>query len=165
MRCVRNFVNQQRQRRKHARPAKRRIEPSTEKHHRWNTPNMPLVTLTVQKPKSSAFKASVLDAIHVALVGAGVPATDRFQRVLEIAPEDLRFDATYPDLDKPRNENVMIIEILWSVGRSVKVKRALLADLMSRLGAQGIDPEQMMVCFKETGWENWSFAGGRLLHV
>ena len=126
---------------------------------------MPLVTLTLQKPKCAAFKTSVLDAIHAALVTSGVPATDLFQRVLEIAAEDLRFDATYPDLDKPRNENFMIIEILWSVGRSAKIKRLLLADLMSRLAAQGVDPEQVMLCFKETSWENWSFAGGRLLHV
>lgn len=126
---------------------------------------MPLVTLTVIKPKSAAFKALVLDSIHEALISAGVPATDRFQRVIELATQDIRFDATYPDLSKPRDENFMIIEILWSVGRSVKIKRALLIDLMSRLGIHGVDREQVMVCFKETTWENWSFAGGRLLHV
>ena len=126
---------------------------------------MPLVTLTVQKPKSPAFKATVLDSIHEALISAGVPMTDRFQRVIELTAEDIRFDATYPDLSTPRDENFMIIEILWSVGRSVKVKRALLIDLMSRLNKHGIDREQVMVCFKETAWENWSFAGGRLLHA
>ncbi len=126
---------------------------------------MPLVTLTLQKTKSAAFKALVLDSIHEALISAGVPATDRFQRVIELAAEDLRFDNTYPDLSAPRNENFMIVEILWSVGRSVKVKRALLLDLMSRLSKRGIDGEQVMVCFKETAWENWSFAGGRLLHA
>ena len=36
---------------------------------------MPLVTLTVRKPKSSAFKAIALDAIQAALVSSGVPAT------------------------------------------------------------------------------------------
>ena len=126
---------------------------------------MPLVTLTLQKPKSAVFKSLVLDSIHAALVSAGVPATDRFQRVIELAAEDIRFDVTYPDLSTPRNENFMIVEILWSVGRSVKIKRALLLDLMSRLGEHGIDSEQVMVCFKETAWENWSFAGGRLLHA
>ena len=126
---------------------------------------MPLVTLTIQKPKSPAFKALVLDSIHEALISVGVPTTDRFQRVLELAAEDIRFDATYPDLSKPRDENFMIIEILWSVGRSVKVKRALLIELMSRLGQHGIDSEKVLVCFKETAWENWSFAGGRLLHA
>ena len=126
---------------------------------------MPLVTLTLQKPKSTGFKSLLLDSIHAALVSAGVPAADRFQRVIELAAEDIRFDVTYPDLSTPRNENFMIVEILWSVGRSVKIKRALLLDLMSRLGEHGIDSEQVMVCFKETAWENWSFAGGRLLHA
>ena len=126
---------------------------------------MPLVTLTIQKPKSAAFKVKVLDSIHEALINAGVPVTDRFQRVIELATEDIRFNTKYPDLSKARDENFMIIEILWSVGRSVKIKRALLADLIARLDKQGIDSEQVMVCFNETAWENWSFAGGRLLHA
>ncbi len=107
----------------------------------------------------------MLDSIHEALISAGVPVTDRFQRVIELADEDIRFDATYPDLRKPRAENFMIVEILWSIGRSVNIKRALLLDLMARLSKHGIDSEHVMVCFKETAWENWSFAGGRLLHA
>jgi phenylpyruvate tautomerase PptA (4-oxalocrotonate tautomerase family) len=47
----------------------------------------------------------------------------------------------------------------------VKVKKKLLAELMDRLRAQGLDPENVMVVFKETGWENWAFSGGRLLHT
>ena len=35
---------------------------------------MPLVTLTVRKPKTSSFKATVLDAVHGALVSSGVPS-------------------------------------------------------------------------------------------
>jgi phenylpyruvate tautomerase PptA (4-oxalocrotonate tautomerase family) len=59
----------------------------------------------------------------------------------------------------------VLIEILWSVGRSVKVKKKLLAELMERLRTAGLDPENVMVVFKETSWENWSFAGGRLIHT
>ncbi len=44
---------------------------------------MPLVTLTVRKPKTAAFKTTVLDAVHAALVSSGVPPGDRFQRVIE----------------------------------------------------------------------------------
>ena len=58
-----------------------------------------------------------------------------------------------------------LIEILWSAGRSVKVKRKLLEDLMTTLTHAGLDAENVMVCFKETSWENWSFAGGRLIHT
>lgn len=126
---------------------------------------MPLVTLTVCAPKDAAFKSSVLDAVHAALVTSGVPATDRFQRVLELPAEDFRYDPSYPDVAGARDGDFVLIEILWSTGRSVKIKKALLADLMQRLQAAGRDPENVMVCFKETTWENWAFAGGRLLHT
>ena len=43
---------------------------------------MPLVTLTVRKPKSIAFKSKILDAVHAGLIGSGVPISDRFQRVI-----------------------------------------------------------------------------------
>ncbi|ALK95883.1 hypothetical protein AB595_23385 [Massilia sp. WF1] len=126
---------------------------------------MPLVTLTVRKPKSPEFKASVLDAVHASLVSTGVPDTDKFQRVLELDAGDFRFDTGYPDVATARTEDFVLIEILWSVGRSVKVRKKLLAELMERLRAAGLDPENVMVVFKETSWENWAFAGGRLIHA
>jgi hypothetical protein len=46
------------------------------------------------------------------------------------------------------------------------VKKKILADLMEGLQKDpGLHPENVMVAFKETAWENWSFAGGRLLHT
>jgi phenylpyruvate tautomerase PptA (4-oxalocrotonate tautomerase family) len=126
---------------------------------------MPLVTLTVRKPKDAAFKHKVLDAVHACLVSTGVPAADLFQRVLELDADDFRFDPGYPDAATARSEDFVLIEILWSVGRSVKIKKKLLAELMDRLRMAGLDPEHAMVVFKETGWENWAFAGGRILHA
>jgi len=126
---------------------------------------MPLVTLTVRKPKSADFKSKVLDAVHASLVSTGIPDTDKFQRVLELDADDFRFDPGYPDVAGARNDDFVLIEILWSVGRSVKVKKKLLAELMDRLRAAGLDPENAMVVFKETNWENWAFAGGRILHT
>ena len=126
---------------------------------------MPLITVTVRKPKPAAFKSGVLDAVHAALVSSGVPATDRFQRVLELEADDFRYDPTYPDLTRPRDENFVLIEILWSVGRSVKVKRKFLEELMQGLRKVGHEPDNVMVCFKETTWENWAFGGGRLIHA
>lgn len=126
---------------------------------------MPFVTLTVRKPKSLVFKDKVFAAVHAALVASGVPDTDKFQRVLELDPADFRYDSHYPDVQTTRTDDFVLIEILWSVGRSVKVKKKVLAELMDRLRADGFDPENVMVAFKETTWENWSFAGGRLLHT
>ena len=127
---------------------------------------MPLVTVTVRKPKSPAFKRAVLEGVHAALVAAGVPREDRFQRVLELAADDFAFDPRYPDLSRDRDGDFVLVEILFSVGRSVKVKRKLLADLVANLARDpGVDPENVFVVFKETAWENWAFGGGRQLHA
>lgn len=126
---------------------------------------MPLVTLTVRKPKSSEFKAVVLDAVHAALVSSGVPPADRFHRVIELEADDFRYDRGYPDLQSERDDDFVLIEILWSVGRSVKVKRKLLQELVASLARSGFNPENVMVVFKDTTWENWSFGGGRLVHT
>jgi phenylpyruvate tautomerase PptA (4-oxalocrotonate tautomerase family) len=126
---------------------------------------MPLVTLTVRKPKTASFKTTVLDAVHAALVSSGVPPADKFQRVIELDADDFRFDPDYPDLKSSRNDDFVLIEILWSVGRSVKVRRKLLDELMETLSRAGLNRENVMVVFKETSWENWAFGGGRLIHV
>jgi phenylpyruvate tautomerase PptA (4-oxalocrotonate tautomerase family) len=126
---------------------------------------MPLVTITVQKPKTVEFKDTVLSAVHDALVASGVPPTDRFQRVFELDACDFRCDPTYPDLTSRRDENFVLIEILLSVGRSVKVKKQIVTGIVDKLSSQGLDPELIMVCFRETRWENWSFGGGRFLHA
>lgn len=126
---------------------------------------MPLVTLTLRQGRAPALKSTVLDAVHAALVASGVPASDRFQRVIELDAEHFRFDTKYPDVATARSDDFALVEILWSAGRSVKVKKKLLHDLMAALAEAGLDPENVMVAFKETTWENWSFAGGRLIHA
>ena len=127
---------------------------------------MPLVTLTLRPGKSAEFKSAVLAGVHAALVASGVPQADRFHRVLELSEADFRFDAGYPDVATRRTDDFVLIEVLLSVGRSVKVKRKILADLMASLReSPGLDPENVMFVFKETSWENWSFAGGRFIHV
>ena len=127
---------------------------------------MPLVTVTVQKPKTAAFKGAVLAAVHGALVAAGVPEKDRFQRVLELDGDDFRYDESYPDAARPRDGDFILVEILFSVGRSVKVKKKILADILAALARDpGAHPENVMVVFKETLWENWSFAGGRFINT
>ncbi|HEY3179858.1 MAG TPA: tautomerase family protein [Casimicrobiaceae bacterium] len=127
---------------------------------------MPLVSITVRKPKTAAFTSAVLAAVHQGLISAGVPETDRFQRVLALGEDEFRYDARYPDLASARGDDFVLIEILWSVGRSVKVKRKFVADVVAQIARDpGVDPEHVMIVFKETAWENWSFGGGRLLHA
>lgn len=126
---------------------------------------MPLVTLTMQKPKTAQFKESVLSAVQAALVESGVPTADYFQRVLELDAENFRFALTYPDLTSPRNEGFVIIEIFLGVGRRVSVKQQIVQTVITQLSSQGFDKEHIMICFNETGWENWSLGGGRFCYM
>ena len=127
---------------------------------------MPLVTLTTREGKSSEFKSAVLDAVHSALIASGVPEKDGFQRVLELSSDDFRFDPEYPDLTARRTDDFVLIEILLSVGRSVKVKKKIVTDILAGLSkALGLSTENVMVCFKETLWENWSFGGRRFFYT
>src|SRR5688572_13739241 len=126
---------------------------------------MPIVTLTVRKPKSPDFKSMILAAVQAALVAAGVNANDRFHRVLELDAHDFQYDASFPDVRTRRTNDFVLVEILLGSGRSVKVKKKILAAIVERLSGQGFDTENLMVCFQDVPWENWSPAGGRVPHA
>ena len=125
---------------------------------------MPIVTLTVRKPKSAEFKSTILEAVHAALVAAGAHADDRFHRVLELDEQDFRYHPSFPDVRTARTDQFVLVEILLGAGRSVKLKKQILAAITERLSAKGFDTENLMVCFQEVPWENWSPAGGRMPH-
>ena len=127
---------------------------------------MPLVTLTVRDGMPAARRRQLLDAVHAALVAVGVPPADRFQRVIALDEASFVVDPGYPDAARPRGADFALVELLWSVGRSVKVKKKVLQDIVASLReSPGLDPENVMVVFKETQWENWAFAGGRQIHA
>ena len=127
---------------------------------------MPIVTLTLRKPKTAEFKTAVLESVHAALVAAaGVDPNDRVHRVLELPAEDFRFHPRFPDLKSDRTDDFVLIEILLGVGRSVKVKKQILLKTMEALSRHGLNPENAMVLFQDVPWENWSAGGGRVLHA
>ena len=98
------------------------------------------------------------------MVASGAHPGDRFHRVIELAAEDFQFDPTFPDLETPRTDDFVLIEILLGVGRSVKIKRSILEAVVARLTEGGLNPEHVMVVFQDVPWENFSPSGGRLPH-
>jgi Tautomerase enzyme len=125
---------------------------------------MPIITFTLLKGQPAALKTTLGHAVHLALENAGVPKADRFQRFLELGKENFNYDLHYPDLAEPRTDRFVLIEILFSVGRSVKIKQKILSDMHAHLQAAGISSNDVMVSFQETAWENWSFANGHIPH-
>jgi len=125
---------------------------------------VPVVTITVRKTAGRALRAKVLDSIHAALVNAGADPKDRFHRVLQLDEADFHYDAKFPDVKTARTGDFVLAEILLGAGRSVKIKKKILADIVERLSAHGLDAENLMVVFQDVPWENWSPAGGRMPH-
>ena len=126
---------------------------------------MPLVTLTTIKTTPQSLIDGLLDGIHSALVGVGVPPTDRFHRILQLEPGALRADPHYPDLKQPRSERFVVIEIVFSVGRTLKQKRQIAEQVVASARSLGMSEEDVMIVFNETRWENWSFGGGRFFYT
>jgi phenylpyruvate tautomerase PptA (4-oxalocrotonate tautomerase family) len=122
---------------------------------------MPIVTVTLRKPKPSAFKAQLLGAIHAALVDIGVHPNDRFHRVLELDEESFQYDPSFPDVKTRRTSDFVLVEILLGAGREVSQKKKVLAGITERLSSHGFDTENLMVVFQDVPFENFSPAGGR----
>ena len=73
---------------------------------------MPIVTISVRRPKTPEFKSKIIEIIHAALVRAGVNQNDRFHRVIELGESDFHYDLTFPDV---RTRRTMIS--CWSTSR------------------------------------------------
>jgi hypothetical protein len=93
---------------------------------------MPLVRISLSRGKTLEYRRAVADSIHRALVDAiKIPGKDRFQIITEHESNDLIYDPTY--LDIPRSDDVLLVQITLSVGRSVEVKKALYARMVELL--------------------------------
>jgi phenylpyruvate tautomerase PptA (4-oxalocrotonate tautomerase family) len=127
---------------------------------------MPLLNITVRKPKTADFKDRVLSAVQAALVeDGGAHDNDLFHRVFELDEDNFRYHPTFPDVKTGRTADFVLVEILLGAGRSVRLKKLILAGIVERLSASGFDPENLMVVFQDVAWENWSPAGGRVPHA
>ena len=126
---------------------------------------MPLVTITALKGRTAAEKKQIGDVIQAGLGSIGVAAGDRFQRFFDMEESDFIFDRQYPDMNEPRSNDYLLIEITLSVGRSVKVKKQFLDTIIAGLEKLGIAPKDVSVIFVETLWENWAFTAGKLSYI
>jgi len=121
---------------------------------------MPLVRISLAEGRSATERRAIADSVHQALVEtANVPADDRFQVVQQVAPNDLLFDASY--LGIARTKDIVFVQIVLNVGRTVEVKKALYAAIAQRLSERpGLRKEDVLVNLVEVPRENWSFGGG-----
>ena len=118
---------------------------------------MPLVRISLRKGKPADLRRRLGDAIHRALVETiDVPELDRFQILTEHEPGDLVYDPGY--LGIARTDDIVIVQITISIGRTLAQKRALFRRIADNLAALGVRREDAWINLVEVAKENWSFA-------
>jgi len=120
---------------------------------------VPLVRISLRKGRTAEFRRKLGDAVHRALVDTiGVPQLDRFQILSEHEPGDLVYDPGF--LGIARSNDIVIIQITISAGRTLTQKRALFARIADNLAALGLRREDAWINLVEVAKENWSFGLG-----
>jgi len=125
---------------------------------------MPLVRIDLRKGKDAAYRKEIGRVVYDALLSVGVPRNDRFQIVAEHDAENFLFDPEY--LGIHRSDDLVIIQITWSEGRSTEQKQALYKAIADGLHeAVGLRREDVFVNLVEVRKENWSFGDGVAQYV
>ena len=121
---------------------------------------MPLVRIALRAGTALADQRAIADAVHQALVETiTIPAADRFQLISEYAADQFIYDPSY--LDIPRTDQLVILQITISAGRTVEQKRALYRRIVELLAeSPGIRSEDVFINLVEVAKENWSFGQG-----
>ena len=121
---------------------------------------MPLVRIALHAGTPPTQQRAIADSVHQALVETiGVPPADRFQLISEYSSDQFIFDPSY--LNISRTNQLIILQITISIGRTLEQKRALYRRITERLNQQlGTRSEDVFINLIEVAKENWSFGQG-----
>lgn len=115
---------------------------------------MPLTTISLRIGTPLEYRRAIADGIHQAMIDAlGIPADDRFQIVLEHAPENMIHDPVFFGI--ARSERSVFIQIVVNQ-RPLAQKQALYRLIVENLtGTPGIRAEDIFIGVVEVARENW----------
>jgi 4-oxalocrotonate tautomerase family enzyme len=99
-------------------------------------------------------RSALSEAIHAAIMSAlDYPPEKRFQRFIPLDEDDFIYPAD-------RGADYTIIEISMFEGRTDAAKRALIAELFTRVETRaGISPHSLEITITETPRVNWGIRG------
>jgi 4-oxalocrotonate tautomerase len=121
--------------------------------------DMPLVRIDLRKGKDAAYRQDVGRVVYEAMVGVGVPDKDRFQVIAEHDADSFISDPSYLGIE--RSNDLVIIQITWTEGRTTQQKKTLYKAIADGLAkSPGIRPEDVFINLVEVKKENWSFGNG-----
>jgi phenylpyruvate tautomerase PptA (4-oxalocrotonate tautomerase family) len=121
---------------------------------------MPLVRVDIKKQQDPTYAKRIGQLIYAALRSAiDVPENDNFQILNEHDEQHFIFDPQY--LGIQRSDNLVIIQITLSEGRTLEKKKLLYKTIVDGLNAQlAVRPEDVFINLVEVKKENWSFGNG-----
>jgi phenylpyruvate tautomerase PptA (4-oxalocrotonate tautomerase family) len=114
---------------------------------------MPIVKIEVCRTRPLEQVAAMIDAVYQAqLIAFKLPQDDKQIRYVEHKPEH------FP-VPPGKTENYTFVEFQIFPGRSIEAKRALYQGIVSRFGALGIQPRDIIIVLHEPPLENWGIRG------
>jgi phenylpyruvate tautomerase PptA (4-oxalocrotonate tautomerase family) len=128
-------------------------------------PPMPLVRIDLRRGKPATYVLALGDAVHRAIVDVfGTSVRDHFQVITEHDPDRLITDPNYLNID--RSDDVVLIEVVLSAGRSIEQKQAFYARVAALAETNpGIRPEDLFITLVENQRQDWSFGNGEAQYV
>jgi 4-oxalocrotonate tautomerase len=88
-----------------------------------------------------------------------IPAQDRFQIITEHDKAEFIYDPQY--LGVKRTDDLVIIQITMSAGRSLELRKSLFRRIAELLHQEaGLRQEDVLINLVEVAKENWSFGNG-----
>jgi len=126
---------------------------------------MPLVHIDIREGKPTSYQKAIGDAVQRAMVEhLHVPVRDHFQIVREHTPAHLIYNPNYLDIE--RTDDIVMIQVTLSTGRSTEQKRAFYARLTELLQeSPGIHPQDVFIHLVENSREDWSFGNGEAQYL
>jgi 4-oxalocrotonate tautomerase len=121
---------------------------------------MPLVRIDLARGKSAEFRKTLGEIVYRAMRDTiNVPENDKFQIITEHPPEDLNIANSY--LGNTYSNDIVLIQMTISVGRTVEMKKALFKRIADDIHAQlKLKRDDVFINLVECVKENWSFGGG-----
>ncbi len=121
---------------------------------------MPLVRVSIKQQDDPTYAKRIGQLIYAAMHSAiNVPERDNFQILTEHDEQHFIYDPQYLGIN--RTDNLVIIQITLSEGRTVDQKKLLYKIIAETLNAQlAVRLEDVFINLVEVKKENWSFGAG-----
>ena len=127
---------------------------------------MPLARIDLAADTSPEIVKAIGDVVYDAMIQtANVPEHDKFQIVNRHAGDELVYPAA-GYLGFTYTSKIVFIQITWSTGRSVEVKKAFYKAIAEGIHEKtGIRKEDVWISLVESNREDWSFGGGEMQYA